>query len=271
MLTPNAPHTPLQATTEYDDRYRDVEPEGRRIFSAMVSSVDDYVGDVVAELRAQGLEENTLMVFLSDNGCVKYLSQDVCSNDPLSGSKRFHLEGGIRAPFIVKWPAKLPQGTTYQQPAISLDLFATLAAAAGRDEGAQDSVNLLPYLSGENSAAPHEMLFWRAKPNMAVRWGNWKMWKVNKSDQKLEDLPIDGRMLPQADHPGDSPLGQITVLYDLSADISEQRNLAEERPDIVEKLDAELKRWNSELADPLWPSDRSTLYDLHGQMVQLFF
>ena len=85
MLTPNSPHTPLQATTEYTDRYPDVEPEGRRIFAAMVSSIDDYVGDVVSELRANGLEENTLIVFTSDNGCVKYLSQDVCSNDPAAG------------------------------------------------------------------------------------------------------------------------------------------------------------------------------------------
>ena len=271
MLTPNAPHTPLQATTEYTDRYRDVEPAGRRIFAAMVSSVDDYVGDVVAELRAHGLEENTLFVFFSDNGCVKYLSQEVCSNDPLSGSKRFHLEGGIRVPFIFNWPAGLPAGNTFGHPAISLDLFATFAAAAGSDETAQDSVNLLPYLRGENSDPPHEFLFWRANPNMAVRWGNWKLWKVNKTDKTVDDLVIAGRRLPQVDYAGDSPMGQMTVLYDLSADVAEQENLADRHPEVVERLESELEEWNAQLAEPMWPSNRSTLYDLHGQMIQLFF
>ncbi len=271
MLTPNSPHTPLQATTEYTDRYPDVEPEGRRIFAAMVSSIDDYVGDVVSELRANGLEENTLIVFTSDNGCVKYLSQDVCSNDPLRGSKRFHLEGGIRVPFIFYWPAGLPSGQTYGQPVISLDLFSTLAAAAGSAETAQDSVNLLPYLRGEQEDSPHEFLFWRFKPNIAVRWGKWKMWQVNKTDLTEQDLTIGGRRLPQVEYPGDSPLGQLTVLYDLSQDVGESQNLAAQHPEIVERLEAELERWNAELAEPMWPSNRSTIYDLHGQMVQVFF
>ncbi len=271
MLAPNAPHTPLQATAKYAERYSHVEEAGRRIFAAMVSSVDDYVGNVVAELRAHGLDQNTLIVFFSDNGCVKYLSQDVCSNDPLSGSKRFHLEGGIRVPFIFNWPAVLPAGSVYEQPVISLDLFDTLAAAAGSEETAEDSVNLLPHLRGEESDPPHEFLFWRSKPNMAVRWGNWKLWKVNKSDQSFDDMTLGGRRLPQVDYPGDSPLGQMTVLYDLSQDIGEQRNLAEGHPDIVERLEAELESWNAELAEPMWPSNRSTLTDLHGQMVQLFF
>lgn len=271
MLTPNSPHTPLQATTEYTDRYPDVEPEGRRIFAAMVSSIDDYVGDVVSELRANGLEENTLIVFTSDNGCVKYLSQDVCSNDPLRGSKRFHLEGGIRVPFIFYWPAGLPSGQTYGQPIISLDLFSTFAAAAGSAETAQDSVNLLPYLRGEQEDSPHEFLFWRFKPNIAVRWGKWKMWKVNKTDMTEQDLTIGGRRLPEVEHPGDSPLGQLTVLYDLSEDVGESQNLAAQHPEIVERLETELERWNAELAEPMWLSNRSTIYDLHGQMIQVFF
>ena len=271
MLTPNSPHTPLQATDEYTDRYPDVEPEGRRIFAAMVSSIDDYVGDVMSELRANGLEENTLIVFTSDNGCVKYLSQDVCSNDPLRGSKRFHLEGGIRVPFIFYWPAGLPSGQTYGQPIISLDLFSTLAAAAGSEETAQDSVNLLPYLRGEQAEPPHEFLFWRFKPNIAVRWGKWKMWKVNKTDLTEEDLTIGGRRLPEVEYPGDSPLGQLTVLYDLSQDVGESQNLAAQHPEVVERLETELERWNAELAEPMWPSNRSTVYDLHGQMIQVFF
>ncbi len=271
MLTPNAPHTPLQATTEYTDRYRDVEPAGRRIFAAMVSSVDDMVGDVVQELQSHGLFENTLIVFTSDNGCVKYLSQDVCSNDPLSGSKRFHLEGGIRVPFIFHWPAGLPSGVTYEQPIISLDLYATLASAVGSEETATDSVNLLPYFRGESTEPPHEFLFWRFKPNMAVRWGNWKMWKVDKSNQTYDDLVLGGRRLPQVPYSTDSPNGQITVLYDLSQDIGERSDVSADNPEVVQRLEQELEAWNAELIEPIWPSTRSTLWNLNGQMVQLYF
>ena len=271
MITPNAPHTPLQATAEYARRYEGVEEDGRRIFAAMVSSVDDLVGKVVEELDAHGVRENTLIAFLSDNGCIKYLSQDVCSNDPLRGSKRFHLEGGIRVPFIFNWPGGLLAGSVFEHPVISLDLFATLAAAAGSDETAQDSVNLLPYLRGEVAEPPHEFLFWRAKPNIAVRSGKWKLWKVNKSDQTLDDFTLGGRRLPGVEYPGDSPLGQMTVLYDLSADVGEQVNLADQHPDVVARLEAALEDWNSQLAEPMWPSNRSTLYELHGQMIQLFF
>ena len=192
-------------------------------------------------------------------------------SDPLCGSKRFHLEGGIRIPFILKWPARLPTGTTYEQPVIALDLYSTFAAAAGSDARTQDSVNLLPYLCGEDPGPPHEFLFWRAKPNVAVRWGKWKLWKVNKTNLSFDNLnPRTGR-LPQVDYPGDSPRGQMTVLYDLSVDISEQTNLVDQHPEIVEHLESELQRWNLELADPIWPCNRSTLYELHGQMVQLFF
>ncbi len=262
MLTPNAPHTPLQATAEYAERYAEVEPPGKRIFAAMVSSVDDYVGDVVAELQSHGLLENTLIVFTSDNGCVKYLSQDVCSNDPLRGSKRFHLEGGIRVPFIFHWPAGLPSGVTYQHPMISLDLYSTFAAAAGAAETAQDSVNLLPHLRGETAEPPHEFLFWRFQPNIAVRWGNWKLWRVNKTDLAESDMTVGGKRLPQVDYPGDSPHGQLTVLYDLSADIGERSNVAEQHPDVVARLEAELASWSEGLAEPTWPSNgpRSTIW-----------
>ena len=271
MLTPNAPHTPLQATAEYADRYRDIKGDAQRIYAAMVSSVDDYVGDVVAELRKHGLEENTIFVFLSDNGCVKYLSEDICSNEPLAGSKRFHLEGGHRVPFIVKWPARLPKGSTYDQPVISLDLYSTLAAAAGSQERSQDGVDLMPYLTGERSEPPHEFLFWRANPNVAVRWGKWKMWKVNKTDLTEKDFAHDSRRLAQVEYRGDSPMGQMTVLYDLSKDISERNNVAAQHPEVVKRLEAELEKWDGEMVEPLWLSDRSTLHELHGEMVQIFF
>ena len=106
---------------------------------------------------------------------------------------------------------------------------------------------------------------------MAIRWGKWKLWKVNRTDKTFDDLTNAGRRLPQIDYVGDSPTGQLTVLYDLSADISERENLASKHPEVVERLESELQAWNAQLAEPLWPSNRSTLSELHGQMVQLFF
>jgi len=273
MLTPNAPHTPIQATEEYVSRFEHIEAEGARIFAAMVASVDDMVGDVVAALRKHDLERDTLMVFLSDNGCINYAADAICTNAPLSGAKRYHLEGGVRVPFIVKWPAGLPQGVVYEQPAISLDLYATLAAAAGADPSQAenpDSANLLPYLRGEMDGAPHEFLFWRSAPNMSVRWGKWKLWKVDLTDLKQEDIS-GGRLLPEVDYPPVSPHGQLTVLYDLSADVGEQENLAEAHPDVVVRLEAELAEWNAQLAEPLWLSRRSTIDELDGRMIQLYF
>lgn len=273
MVTPNAPHTPIQATEEYVSRFPHIEGEGARIFAAMVASVDDMVGDIVATLRKHDLERDTMVVFLSDNGCINYAAEVICTNAPLSGAKRYHLEGGVRVPFIVKWPDGLPQGMVYEQPAISLDLYATFAAAAGVSASQAenpDSVNLLPYLRGEADGAPHEYLFWRSAPNMSVRWGKWKLWKVDLSDLTQEDVS-GGRLLPEVDYPPVSPNGQITVLYDLSADVGEQENLADAHPDIVARLGAELADWNAQLAEPMWMSRRSTIDELDGRMIQLYF
>lgn len=273
MLTPNAPHTPIQATDEYVRRNSHIEKEGARIFAAMVSALDDMVGDIVGVLQRHDLERDTMVVFISDNGCINYARDTICTNSPLSGAKRYQLEGGVRVPFIVKWPAGLPKGAVYRQPAISLDLHATFGAVAGVDEtglDSPDSVNLLPYLRGETGEPPHEFLFWRSAPNLAVRWGKWKMWRVDKSDLSEEDL-AGGRLLPVVDYPPVSPHGQLTVLYDLSTDVGERKNLAAAHPEIVERLEAELEAWNAGLTDPLWTSRRSSIHELHGQMVQLYF
>lgn len=273
MLTPNAPHTPIQATDEYVQRNGHIEAEGARIFAAMVSALDDIVGDVVAALQRHGIERNTMVVFISDNGCINYARDTICTNAPLRGAKRYQLEGGVRVPFIIKWPDGLPHPTVFEYPAISLDLYAKFGAVAGIDDGAldsPDSVNLLPYLRGENQEPPHEFLFWRSAPNLAVRWGKWKMWKVDKSDLG-EEQQSAARLLPSRDFPPVSPNGQLTVLYDLSVDVGERENLAEEHPEIVARLEAELTAWNSGLAEPLWTSRRSSIDLLHGQMIQLYF
>lgn len=271
MLTPNAPHTPLQATKEYADRYRHIESPSERIYSAMVSAVDDYVGAVTEKLREHGLEENTLFVFLSDNGCAGYVV-DACSNGPLRGHKRYYWEGGIRIPFIAKWPAQLPRGSRYSEPVISLDLYATVASAIGSESTAEDSVDLLPHLQGRSESPPHTHLFWRAKPNIAIRKGKWKLWRVNRSDLDLGALTDrTARRLPMKAWPQDSPLGQETLLYDLDADLGETNNVAAKHPEVVSELEAVLESWNASLSEPAWPAFRSTLDEIDGQMVHLFF
>ena len=272
MLSLTAPHTPIQATDEYFERNLHIEAAGARIYAAMVSSVDDTVGDVVGALQEHGLDRNTLIFFLSDNGCINYMPDVICTNAPLSGAKRYQFEGGIRVPFIATWPDGLPGGVVYDEPVISLDIFATATAAAGLEARDVDGVNLLPHLAGEAEAPPHEFLFWRSQPNVAVRWGDWKLWRVDRTERDLDEaMRAGGRLLPIENYPPVSEFGQATLLYDLATDIGEQRNVAAAHPEVVERMDSELAAWAAGLAEPMWPSTRSTLDTVDGQTIQLYF
>jgi arylsulfatase A-like enzyme len=222
----NAPHTPFQATQKYLDRFPNVKDERRRVYMAMVSALDDAVGAILNKLRETGLERNTLVVFLSDNGCATYTG--ACTNDPLRFGKLTHLEGGFRVPFAMQWPARLKAGTVSDQVISSLDLFPTAIALAGaslRKDRPYDGVDLLPYLTGKTRKPPHEVLCWRNGQNAAVRKGNWKLFKG----------------------------GEHYWLFDLSNDIAEQRNLASKYPQVVEELKGELAKWVKQMKEPLWP------------------
>ena len=148
-LAYNAPHSPMQATEKYLSRYAHIQDEKRRTYAAMVSAVDDGVGDILNQLRQSGIEENTLIVFLSDNGGdLKFGS----NNGELNKGKSSLYEGGVRVPFAMQWKGQIPAGIIYHNPIISLDLFATaveLAEATPKNE--IDGKNLLPYLKKENN------------------------------------------------------------------------------------------------------------------------
>jgi arylsulfatase B len=221
-----AVHQPLQVTQQYYDRFPHIEDESRRIYAAMASSMDDGVGAILDALEANGLEEKTLVVFLSDNGAGV---ADYCGNEPLRLGKQTLFEGGVRVPFCMKWPGQIPEGMTYDHSVSALDIFPTAMAAVGRGEPSTnrggDGVDLIPYLKGSIGDQPHDSLFWRSGPNWAVRAGTWKL--IHAGDRYW--------------------------LYDLSEDIGEQSNLAAQRPEIVEKLKIAYDRWNSEMIDPLWP------------------
>lgn len=235
----NAVHAPLQAPKEYLDRFESIQDPKRKSFAAMMSAMDDAIGDVMSKVREAGLEEDTIVVFLGDNGGPTL--QTTSSNVPLRGVKATTLEGGVRVPFAIQWKGKLPAGSTYNKPVIQLDLLPTFVAAAGGEVDPSwkiDGVNLLPYLEGKEKGAPHEALYWR--------FGN--QWAVRKGDLKLVSSRIDG---PQA------------RLFDLSKDIAEESDLAAEKPEQVEALKKAYDEWNSKNIAPLWvppnpPGDAAT-------------
>ena len=268
-----APHTPLQATKQYLDRYRHVEADNQRIFAAMVSALDDGVGAVVAKLEELGVAENTMVAFLSDNGCGLY-TRGACTNQPLAGGKRYHWEGGVRVPFLLSWPAAIRGGITYDEPVISMDLHATFLEAGGvatRDLGL-DGVDLVPYLNDPDSGSPHDSLYWRAGPNHAVRNGSWKLWTVNKTTpEALASITTVDGLRPDFVAPKDSPLGQLQLLYDLSTDLGERHSVAAGHPEVVERLEAAWAEWNERNREPMWNSNRGTVLEIDGVPVELMF
>ncbi len=224
----NAPHTPLQAPEYYYAQFEHIEDPYRRIYNAMIASLDDAVGTITERLEALDLMENTLIFFLSDNGGATYtLTTD---NAPFKGGKITNFEGGLRVPFLMQWKGHLPAGLRYEHPVSSLDIFATAAAAAGiplPDERPYDGVNLLPYLTGTKSGAPHEALYWQMGFAKAIRKGDWKM--------LLNDHQHD------------------TILYNMQEDPYEHRDLYRQHPAVVRRLSKAHEQWAGQMADPLWP------------------
>jgi arylsulfatase A-like enzyme len=226
----NAVHTPMDATDKYLQRFPQIENKMRRTYAAMLSAMDDAIGQVLERLRAKGLEEDTLIFFFSDNGGPTMVGTTINGsiNLPLRGSKRQLFEGGVRVPFVVAWKGKLPAGKTYDLPVISLDIHTTALAAAGKEverDWKLDGVNLLPYLQGKNAQPPHETLYWRFGNQLAVRKGDWKLVRVD---------------------------GPELQLYNLAKDIGEQNDLAATEPDRVRELKTAWDAWNSQLVSPLW-------------------
>ena len=252
-LAHDTPHTPLQAKAEDLEKFKHIEPRRRRIYCAMQHCLDGNVGKVLQYLRDSKQYDNTLIVFLSDNGGTTNGS----INAPLRGCKATFLEGGLHVPMIFCWPAGLPAGTEYTMPIISLDFLPTFAAAAGIDlppTPELDGVNLLPFLrqetgTGVGEKRPHEKLFFRMTlRGAACRDHDWKL-------IRLPHRPPE--------------------LYDLSKDVSELNNLALEHQDRVKKMMRELNEWEGSFKDtPRWFSSNSWIkrnrasYDKEFQLVQ---
>ncbi len=228
----NAPHTPLQARADMLKKFAHIADERRRTYAAMVATVDESVGRVLAALEATSQRERTLVFFFSDNGGpMTKRNANASINTPLRGQKGDIYEGGNRVPFLVSWPARIPAGRTYDQPVISLDVLPTALGAARATRDAKlpplDGVDLVPFFTGDNKSAPHARLFWRMDGGeaFAVREGNWKWLRTYQN-------------APQ--------------LYDLAADPGESRDLTASRPEIAARLAAASAEWNRSLVAPVW-------------------
>lgn len=227
LLTFNAVHAPLDTKPEKLEQFKQITDEKRRSYAAMLSSLDDAVGRVLSQLDKSKVTENTLVFFISDNGGPT--QANASRNTPLNGVKATVWEGGIRVPFVVRWPGHVPAGKTYDQPVIALDVFATASAAIGVDlpkDRVIDSINLLPHLSGEAKTPPHDALYWRFGEQYAIRKGPYKLLKLRTGEEHL---------------------------FDLSQDVGEQKDLIADRAEIVTQLRADYAAWNSQLKKPLWP------------------
>jgi arylsulfatase A-like enzyme len=235
-LAYNAVHTPLEVLEKYGARVpASITDPQRRGYLSLLIGLDDGIGRILGTLRQTERGQDTLVFFLSDNGGSgrkPYLAYNTALNTPLRGNKGQTLEGGIRVPFFVSWPGKLPAGTTYDHPVIALDILPTACAAASAKFGSNiDGVNLLPYLTGEKTTAPHESLYWRFGPQKAVRKGRWKL--------------VDWRDFDTKQDSG-------WQLYDLDTDVDESNNLAVAHPQRVAELSAAWDSWNARNVAPLW-------------------
>lgn len=222
----NAPHTPLQVTDKQLDRVKHIEDETRRKYAGLVVGLDDAIGEVLATLHSSGQSDNTLVWFFSDNGGPIAVTHS--SNAPLRGAKGQVFEGGVRVPFLISWPGRLPAGKEFAAPVHSLDVFATVAALAKAtvpEARPLEGVDLLPYLTGQKTGAPHERLFWRTGggAKFAVREGDWK-------------LTAEDPTQPQ--------------LFNLATDLGETTNIADRHPEVLARLRRAYDEWNAKNTVP---------------------
>lgn len=224
FLSYNAPHAPDQAPQEAIDAFAHIQDPKRRVYAAMVHMLDQSVGEVVANLEAAGQRDNTLIVFLSDNGG-RTRSAD---NGIYRGHKGRTYEGGIRVPFMLSWPGTIAAGETLAQPVSSLDLYATAIHLAGGTDAGADGVNLLPVLKSPQTPLAERSLYYRISGGWgyAVQGPRYKLVKPGWKD--------------------------TFELYDLAQDPSEANDLASSDPQTVRRLSAAYEAWDQANTDPKW-------------------
>jgi arylsulfatase A-like enzyme len=229
-FAPNAIHTPLQATRADFAALPNIANHRLRVYAAMVRNLDRNIGRLLQALSDDGLEQNTIVIFTSDNGGANYIGlPDI--NRPFRGWKATFFEGGLHVPYFMRWPARIKPGTKYAEPVGHVDIFATAAAAAGAalpTDRKLDGVDLMPFVTGQATGPAHQNLFWRSGNYRVVLANGWKY-------QRMDFPPKQW-------------------LFDLTADRTEQHNLAEADPAKVKELSALMDEIDGQQAKPLWPS-----------------
>ena len=226
-----APHLPFDRPEPYIARFGGVTAANRRMGLASIAAMDDGVGRIRQYLREHGMEENTLLFVISDNGAPKRGKLwNGSLNDPMIGEKGMLTDGGIRVPFLAAWKGVLPHGKLEERAVSSLDFAATALALAGEKPVPElDGVNLLPFLTGKSATAPHEFLFWRFRSQAAIFDGRWKL------------------VFRFPDH---------WLLFDHSTNAPETKDVAPQYPEVVERLRLRLEAWAAEQEPPGLPQER---------------
>jgi arylsulfatase A-like enzyme len=242
-LSFNAPHTPMQPRETDMAALAHIKDERRRKYASMMLAMDEAVGKVIDQLKAEGVYDNTLIVFFSDNGGPQKgdPSANGSINRPLRSGKAQTHEGGIRVPMLMSLPGVISPGSIYEKPVSSLDLLPTFMAAIGKapiDGTTLDGVNLLPFLAGTHTGVPHERLYWRLGASMAMIEGDFKLVHPRR-EGGLEANPERVDL-------------SKTELYDLSKDPSETTNLAARDLRRHEQMKRTWQEWESTLAKPIW-------------------
>ena len=226
----NAVHTPIVAKESTLKQLKHIENIRERTYAGLIMEADDAIGQVMKIIRKMGIEENTLIYCISDNGGAYSLAE----MNGLRGRKWYLFEGGIRVPFIIQWKSKIDSGWVSDEPVIQLDVLPTVINAAGGEVNSDweiDGVNLLPYLIGNDDTINRDALYWRFGSQYAIRKGDWKLVKALEAQKK-------------------------PILINLKEDKAETTDLFSSYPEIAEELQKKWDDWNSQMKPPRWNDER---------------
>jgi arylsulfatase A len=240
------PHVPLHVS----DKFKGKSPQG--LYGDVIMEIDWSVGEILGSLKKHGLDKSTLVIFTSDNGPWLSYGNHAGSAGPLREGKGTCWEGGVREPFVARWPGKIPAGSVCDEPAMTIDVFPTVAKLIGADlpQRQIDGLDIWPLLAGDpNARNPHEAYFFYYEDNQlqAVMSGRWKL-MLPHAYRTLEGQPAGRDGAPTKYVQRKIERAQ---LYDLATDIGEKKDLAAAHPELVKRLEAMAEKAREDLGDSL--------------------